>query len=98
RLYRHMKLRRYIQIEVRRQEQIERLFTTRIRQALKDQFENWKQTGDIGNAMRTTLFELYERFLLSGLERQWSQLERGNIQKRDRFFIPWQLWVKQYLE
>jgi hypothetical protein len=93
-----MKLSRYIQIETRRQAQMERLFTTRIRQALKVQFESWKETGDIGNAMQATLSELYERFLLDGLQRQWQQFERGNITKRDRFFIPWQLWTKQYIQ
>lgn len=91
-----MKLRRLIQIEDRRQAAYERRFAGKIFKALKQQAEDFIETGDIKPRMNVVFDELYDTVMRDYLSRQWEQLDR-NIEKRRRFFIDsWERWLVQF--
>src|SRR5690554_2594675 len=92
-----MKLRRLIQIESNRQRAYENKFARSIRRALIAQAEHYIKYGFISNDMQATINELYETIMPDYLSRQWEQLERNNLEKKERFFLDsWRRWISEY--
>ena len=92
-----MKLRRLIQIESNRQRAYENKFARSIRKALIAQAEHYLKYGYISNDMQVTINELYETIMPDYLSRQWEQLERNDLQKKERFFIDaWRRWIQEF--
>lgn len=92
-----MKLRRLIQIESNRQRAYENKFARSIRKALIAQAEHYLDHGYISNDMQVTINELYETIMPDYLSRQWEQLERNDLQKKERFFLDsWRRWIAEY--
>src|SRR5690554_1272710 len=92
-----MKLRRLIQIESNRQRAYENKFARSIRKALIAQAKHYVKFGFISNDMQAVINELYETIMPDYLSRQWEQLERNNLEKKERFFLDtWRRWISEH--
>jgi len=93
-----MKLQRLIQIEDRRQAVYEKMFAKEILKAFRKNAESWLEYKIIGNAMNEVLEKTYRKTLEDYLSRQWEQLDKNIIQKKERFFMPaWSQWIEDYI-
>lgn len=93
-----MKLQRLIQIEDRRQAVYEKMFAKEILKAFRKNAESWLKYQVVGSALGEALEKLYRETLADYLSRQWEQLDKNIIQKKERFFMPaWSQWIEDYI-
>ena len=82
-----MNLKRFSQLEDRRQTAYEKTYTAKIRKALIRQTKHFIETGDLDNSMRLVINEMYEVLMADYLQRQWVQLQNNTLEKKTNFFI-----------
>ena len=92
-----MKIKRYIQLEERRQTAYETKYTKLIRKALKEQGEHFIKNNEVGSSMYDLLSEMYDIVMRDYLSRQYIQLQSNTITKKKDFFIDtWNTWLKDF--
>lgn len=90
-----MNLKRFSQLEDRRQTAYEKTYTAKIRKALISQTKHYLETGDLDNSMRLVINEMYEVLMADYLQRQWVQLRNNTLEKKTNFFVDtWKRWIR----
>ena len=93
-----MNMKRFSQLEDRRQTAYEKMYTAKIRKALIGQTKHYLETGDLDNSMRLVINEMYEVLMADYLQRQWVQLQNNTLEKKTNFFLDtWKRWIQDFM-